>query len=321
MFTNQSQLLSKVHQSLTNLSETHLIIKENTENWEKNQNVILGVDAASVNPAVTIFNDQSIKGLVNNYESKDKFFTQGSVTLQLFEEWLKNNSKLMVNSMFLFNIQPLNPNLNSFIIHIHPSNCGKGEKLIIQILNNLKDQLKKFDINTVAFAADGDSIFRPMHVQNINDHIINSIFYTSISSSQTLIISDLLHLLKRARYHLVPDIFDTNQFISLLNLPSMTMRKDRASKMHDRLPLLLFQMQNYEILSQNNLFNYSLFILPFSLLLSSLSYEVSYENRVLLFHLSRRLFHFIYFSPNNFFYKDQIKYKPQILSDSLSILI
>ena len=75
MFTNQSQLLSKVHQSLTDLSETHLIIKENTENWEKNQNVILGVDAASVNPAVTIFNDQSIEGLVNNYESKDKFFT------------------------------------------------------------------------------------------------------------------------------------------------------------------------------------------------------------------------------------------------------
>ena len=208
MFTNQSQLLSKVHQSLKDLSETHLIIKENTENWEKNQNVILGVDAASVNPAVTIFNDQSIKGLVNNYESKDKFFTQGSVTLQLFEEWLKNNSKLMVNSMFLFNVQPLNPNLNSFIIHIHPSNCGKGEKLIIQILNNLKDQLKKFDINTVAFAADGDSVFRPMHVQNIKDHIINNILYTSISSSQTLIISDPLHLLKRARYHLVPDTFD-----------------------------------------------------------------------------------------------------------------
>lgn len=127
--------------------------------------------------------------------------------------------------------------------------------------------------------------------------------------------------MQRVRYYLVPDIFDTNQFISLLNLPSMTMRKDRASKMHDRLPLLLFQLQNYEILSQNDLFNYSLFILPFSLLLSDLSYEVSYENRILLFHMSRKLFHFIYFSPNNYFYKDQIKYKTQILSDSLSTLI
>lgn len=89
MFTRQSLLLSKIHQSLTDLSEILLIIKENTENWGKNQNVILGVDAASVNPAVTIFNDQSIKGLINKYESKDKFLTKGSITLKLFEDWLK----------------------------------------------------------------------------------------------------------------------------------------------------------------------------------------------------------------------------------------
>lgn len=321
MFKYQKRLLNQIHSSLTNISECEQIIQENTEKWPKNESIILAVDAASVNPAVTLLKNYTIKGLIETNENDELFLTPGGITIQLFENWLKNHSKLIVDSMFLFNVQPLNPDLNSFIIHIYPTNGGKGKKVIIDILKNLTIALKKFNINTISYAADGDSIFSQLHLKNIKNHIINNIFYTSITSSSPLIISDPLHLLKRARYHLIPQIYNKSQILSLLDLPSMVVRSDRASKMHDKLPLLFFQLKNFEILSQNSLYNYSFYILPFSLFLSGLSYDLNFNDRVLLFHISRRIFHYIYKSNKNSLFKGQIKYKIQLINDTFSTLI
>ena len=54
MFKYQKRLLNQIHSSLTNISECEQIIQENTEKWPKNESIILAVDAASVNPAVTL---------------------------------------------------------------------------------------------------------------------------------------------------------------------------------------------------------------------------------------------------------------------------
>lgn len=64
----------------------------------------------------------------------------------------------------------------------------------------------------------------------------------------------------------------------------MTMRNDRASKMHDKLPLDL-------------------------------------NDRVLLFHISRIIFHYTYKSNKKNLFKGQIKYKDQLINDTLSTLI
>lgn len=118
MFTHQNKLLNNLHASLSNLSECREIVKENTENWPKKQSVILAVDAASVNPSISLFNNKTIKGLLNQYENDEKFLTSGSVTIKLYEQWLSNHSKSIIDSIFLFNVQPLNPDINSFIVHI-----------------------------------------------------------------------------------------------------------------------------------------------------------------------------------------------------------
>lgn len=85
MFIHQSKLLYNLHMSLSNLSECNEIIRENTENWPKNQSVILAVDTASVNPSITLFSNQTIKGLLNKYENDEKILTSGGVTIKLFE--------------------------------------------------------------------------------------------------------------------------------------------------------------------------------------------------------------------------------------------
>ena len=111
MFKYQKRLLNQIHSSLTNISECEQIIQENTEKWPKNESVILVVDAASVNPAVTLLKNHTIKGLIKTNENDELLLTPGCITIQLFENWLKNHSKLIVDSMFLFNVQTLNPDL------------------------------------------------------------------------------------------------------------------------------------------------------------------------------------------------------------------
>ncbi|KAK8860925.1 hypothetical protein M9Y10_012617 [Tritrichomonas musculus] len=85
MFTYQKQLLRNVHSSLTDLSQTHLIIEENTKNWPKNESIILAVDACSVNPSVTLFSNQTMQGLIKKTEKNEEFQTSGQITIKLFE--------------------------------------------------------------------------------------------------------------------------------------------------------------------------------------------------------------------------------------------
>lgn len=99
------------------------------------------------------------------------------------------------------------------------------------------------------------------------------------------------------------------------------MRNDRTYKMHDRLPIQIFQLKNYEELCKHRLFNYSFFILPHEFLLSGLSYFLNYEDRLIIFHLSRCLFQRIYESHNNILFYRQIQYTNQLVNDSFSKLI
>lgn len=75
----------------------------------------------------------------------------------------------------------------------------------------------------------------------------------------------------------------------------MVFRNDRASKMHDKLPLLFFQMNNYLELRKHQLFNYSIFILLYTLLLSSLSDKLEFEKRLLYLNIARIILEKNYF--------------------------
>ena len=118
----------------------------------------------------------------------------------------------------------------------------------MDILLELSKELKKLEIETISFAADGDTFFSQMHETNIANHIFHNNYVIKSVLQKTLMISDPLHVLKRVRYHLIPEIEDKSQLLKILNLPSMVFRNDRASKMHDKLPLLLLQIENYELL-------------------------------------------------------------------------
>ena len=210
----------------------------------------------------------------------------------------------------------MNPSLNSFIVHILPSKGGKGNKKTLETLISIKKELEKCKISVISYASDGDNYVSQFHQDNINAHYLYLNFQLISAVDKPLMISDPLHLLKRVRYHFIPILHDINYIQLILNLPSMVFRNDRASKMHDKLPLLLFQLKNYEKLVENKLFNYSFYILPHTLLLASISQNMTYDERLLCLSMSRILFEHMYFPlspiPNH------IPFKSQVITDSLS---
>lgn len=161
-------------------------------------------------------------------------------------------------------MQPLSPKLNSFILHIEPSKSGKANYSTLFMLIKLAQILQSVNITVVSFASDGDNFASSSHDYNIKIHYNNFEYNKSPHKTEPLFLSDPLHILKRVRYHFIPMITDQSHIRSILNIQAMVFRNDRASKMHDKLPLLLFQMKHYEKLRINKYYNYSLFILPYT---------------------------------------------------------
>lgn len=319
LYKRQKDLLQDFQIPLTDINKTNLLIKQNTNNWEENTPVILGFDAVSINPLITVFDNRTVTGILSKYEMQKQFLSQACETINLFEKWISDNKNQIVDSLFVFQVQPLNPSLNSFIVHILPSKGGKGSPETLETLISVTKELEKCKIKVISYASDGDNYISKFHHQNIIGHYSDLNFHLISDFSNPLIISDPLHLLKRVRYHFIPYLHDTNFIQLILNLPSMVFRNDRASKMHDKLPLLLFQLKNYEKLVANKLFNYSFYILPHTLLLASISQNMTYDERLLCLSMSRILIEHMYFPQNPI--PMHMPFKNQVTTDTLSTIV
>ena len=91
LFKRQKDLLQDFQISLTDINKTNLLIKENTKNWKENTPVILGFDAVSINPLITVFDNQTVTGIISKYKMSKQFLSQASETINLFEKWLSDN--------------------------------------------------------------------------------------------------------------------------------------------------------------------------------------------------------------------------------------
>ncbi|KAK8837685.1 hypothetical protein M9Y10_036220 [Tritrichomonas musculus] len=318
---HQKDLLNGFQKYLTDIDKASEIAIEYSKNWSYNEPVILAVDACSLNPAVSLFSNGSITGLIHEYQMDKELLSQASTTISVFEKWISNHSKTIVDSYFVFQVQPLRPNLNSFILHIEPSKGGNANNQTLFILKKLAKILQKVKITVVSFSSDGDDFASASHDNNIKKHYKKFQYNCSPNTTEPLFLSDPLHIFKRVRYHFIPIITEQNQIRSILNLPAIVFRNDRASKMHDKLPLLFFQLKNYETLNNYKFYNYSIFILPYCLLLSFLSYDISYETRLLFLNMARILIEKVHFPFHFTYFQNQINFTPNIIRDFLSTVL
>ena len=192
-----------------------------------------------------------------------------------------NNLKSTLKAAFIFQLQPLDKIYPCLIIHVIPWNTGKANPKIVQKLDELKKIIEKnSNFAIIGYAADGDNSYR---------HFLRNLAFNGIrKSDDVLFFSDYLHLMKRGRYWFLKNIdkiaTNVNQFISdfcvQYNIPSIVMSNEKITKMHDSLPIRLFDLKvllKSVIEGHNLIFSY---IFPWSLFMTLInSKNISMEKR------------------------------------------
>lgn len=74
---------------LTNIDECTQITKEYIKNWPKYTDVIISVDACSINPYVTLFRNKTVKGLLDYIETETSqiLLNPNEITVSVFEDF------------------------------------------------------------------------------------------------------------------------------------------------------------------------------------------------------------------------------------------
>ena len=258
----------------------------------------LSVDALFFTPEVKISPKNEINGMLLSEEDMSKLpFNSAKLfnsNPDLFESFLRYYHKKIIRSGFVYQIQPYSIKCPTFVVHIIPSASGKGNEDIVEMLKQIKIIAKKYKVLIQTFAFDGDKCFNLLHqlyFTSYFDFILKNSQIRIIQRSPVIrVVTDGLHLLKRLRYRLfkcrVHSGFQKeNPFIEieslmriLVHLPSVVFNNEKITKMNDHLPLMLFSLESFLIILENENFVAASYWLPITTFIISLTNNnLSYE--------------------------------------------
>ena len=303
----------------------------------------LAVDALYFKPDVSFTDDGEINGLLfqnSKVSISEKTFSLFTKDPNEMEKFLAVNSNDIIRAGFVFQVQPYDVALKPFIVHIKPSINGKASSEIVDLLKEIRSIAKNRHINIKSFAFDGDSAYKHLHEayyesyihKAINTHTIN------FTHSRTFrVVSDFLHIIKRLRYRLLSSLihagFTHEDNIILVtelqeilsDIPSTVWCNDSFTKMHDKLPLTLFKLENFLKLMNENHTAAAAYWFPIALSITALSSpNIGFEYR---FYLLQSVFWFLVFYKeawdNSVVTLNQKKYKDNkdVLFYSIDLLI
>ena len=262
----------------------------------------LAVDAICFTPDVKITEDSQIYGIEFKQREKKfipeniyKLFTKNPKEL---ENYITLNYEKLTKAAFVFQVQPYNVAFKPFVIHVYPSPNGKSSEEIVELLHNIRNELRKKHIYIRSFAFDGDNSYLELHRQYYNSYIRKCIDTERINfkrSNVLRVVSDYLHIIKRLRYRLLSCIihcgFDRESMIIeidsvkklLNNIPSVVWSNEKYTKMHDKLPMELFKIENLVKLFNARYYRAASFWFPISLSMVAFNTEgLGFQNRLYL---------------------------------------
>ena len=248
---------------LTNINYVSSIISDwrFQNNLKSNIHVpcVLSVNAIAFDPMVELTNKRLI-GIDISEELIDDvqdFYHECIKNQSKWKEFIQTYWKNIQNYAFVFYLQPLNPSLKSVVVHFHMSKKGKATSIEKQLLLDIHDILYRYKINTPFVAFDGDTTYDSLHLKFFNFYFNHVIARLNIGNKGPCLmtICDPLHMLKRARYRLLNNRivcnFKSNAspinivlLKEILDLPSIIFNNGKITKMHDTLPLMLFDAQS-----------------------------------------------------------------------------
>ena len=290
---------------LQNISLIRNVCDDVRERFEVGDSVVAGilaVDAISFQRQLIISNNGVVHGSFANETVSSEKLAKMHASFSEFENYWKETEKALISDAFVFQFQPLNASIKSFVVHLYPSTQGKATEHTINLLEMIRNELTSAKFNVVGYAMDGDTTYNRLHKTFYSEYspsVRHDAMFGNFSeiSKELLVVSDPLHILKRARYRLLGSevhlgltnssgIINVSVLREILPLPSKTFSNQPFTKMHDDLATSLFSLSSLvELYSKKP--DYVAYFLPFCLLNAAISEEgLSVEERVNFLELS-----------------------------------
>ena len=289
---------------LENLSCLDMIVKHYRETNEIDSMQIFGVlavDAIAFDREMIIAENGFVTGAIESeFVDKDTLEKIQSDFRALEKLW-QDKLDTIISDAFVFQFQPLSATLRSFVVYVHPSTQGKATNTEVELLEKISESLQKLDVNVIGFAMDGDSTYRKLHRLFYNEYEkkirMDASFDNFSKIASRVIVSDPLHVLKRARYRLLGSQvhcglnsntgeISVSRLAEILRLPSKVFCNQKFTKMHDDLPVMLFSLETLVTLAKEEP-SYLTYFLPFCLMNAGLTEDaLSLEERINFFEVA-----------------------------------
>ena len=258
---------------------------------------ILAVDAMSLRPHIFVTKDGFVQGVLEEPRLSDTAFMAVKRTYEAYEKYVSSLGNKTITDSFVYMYQPLYSNAKCFTVFIEPSTQGKATGFQIDRLSELSELLQEHGFPIEGFAFDGDTAYSRLHTNFFNEYQ-NLVSQNSGLRNLSVIearsvVSDPLHLLKRARYRLLSStvhgsfenttesVISVDSLQSQLDLPSVVFNNEKYTKMHDDLATRSFSLTTLSSLLKNNNYSALTYFIPVCLLCSSLQEaDLRLEERV-----------------------------------------
>ena len=273
--------------------------------WDKDHDdfrCVLAIDAASINPQVSISSDGTVTGFTNDgpksvSPERAKILRESRKEYKLF---IKQNKEFISKYEFVVLLCPLDPTQPTIPISCDEANSGSATQEIKDTLEVLRANAESCGFNVIGYAFDGDKQYLDLTEDFINENILEylwdksdlPIFLAWEEYGFLCLFYDLLHIVKCDRYRKAKDketcvwptaeepTISKDEFIAE-GIPSECFIDSHASKMHDDIPLKLFTPQNCHLLFDNNKFDLCLSLLPSTYAIEAVMNEtLSREQRI-----------------------------------------
>jgi hypothetical protein len=264
---------------------------------------ILACDALACKPSVEVTRD-GLHGLDStDFDLGCDLFESLTSSRVAFQEFVQGHWDHVVTAAFVFQVQPLNPKLASFLVFAEPTVDGKARPQQVEVLKSLKTICGKGRMTIGGFAIDGDSGYDHLHEEQLrlNLEIFRKKPWEIPLRQRYHPISDVLHLLKRARYRMLkrPSMvvgLDTSS--AELNLECLinSLRDDLSpivfsdeaiTKMHDSLPMVLFRFDILLKLYEARELGWTAYFFPWVLINEAMSHkDATTDDRVKWFRIA-----------------------------------
>ena len=193
------------------------------------------------------------------------------------------------NSCFLYCLLPLNSEFPCFPLHLAPASHGMSKEYNIEVANRLTKLCLQYNIDVVYVAVDGDPGWNDKFADMMD--VVNSetrhgavyqwsldVYKKAYEDGTHLAISDLLHVVKRARGRYIDHKIsilsacdtaatDYDKVCTVLDINMALCDKSHLGRMRDFYPIELFTMSNVVRLLDGKLYPDAFYFTVFTLLL------------------------------------------------------